>query len=92
MLTLRASNPFVVRTNTVLSPLIDCSAVLGTTIAAGASSVGISAVTKNPGRHLREALSTEATTRAARVSLSSSGLMNMMVAGELSPPPVTVIC
>ena len=46
------------------------------------ASSGISAVTNDPGRHLRAGLATEATTRAARVSLSSSGLTNMMVAGR----------
>jgi hypothetical protein len=67
---------------------------LGTTIAAVASSVGVSAVTNEPGRHFSATLSTEVTPRAARVSLSSSGLTNMTVAGDSPPPtPATmVIC
>ena len=37
----------------MVSPLKDCKAVFGTVIAAGVASVGMSAVMKEPGRHLQ---------------------------------------
>ena len=86
MVTLRASKPSAVRTNTTVSPLMYLQRGFRHDDGCRCFTRRDFGRDEEPGRHLWAALSTEATTRAARVSLSSSGLTNMMVAGDGSPP------
>ena len=87
---LRASKPSAVRTKTTRSPLIVCSAVLGTMIAAASRGRNFS---RHEGARPPDAswVVDGGDHACERVSLSSSGLTKM-IAGRPAPPAVTMIC